>query len=616
MADQVESSVEISDEGLLKRFGVLLYTHEDMSDKKIKRFSQKARQASSLVKMRRGLSLMYDDLLHLRSSADKSEQQQYIYNIAFDCWITSEFRKKALSEIKDPSTLIPKHKEYFDLIEHMPGTPIELFNLWIRLNETIEQENAIDENNRPLLAEEVEQSVISIFQDPNLMLEAILHAHDNQIVDEDTGSNQIRAQEINPIPRFLQLANSAIYHRTQEIIARGKFSLDGGEKWPTGRIEENGLTADVQIKPDPATVEPYLQGESLAEWQTIAANTALEMNDETADVLDYITFEVVTQANGSDQDVIFSSYRFNQLRGIKKQKSGEGRRGGFKTEYRRNFARCVDHLSNTWIRVSEMEVFEPGKNGKRVKSKKRGLESRAIVVSARAGQLTIGGQLNADTYRGRLGPLFAEAVFGTWRQTALVSVKALGYDHYHQRWEKRLTRYLSWQWRIRQGMGNYLQPFDVATLLDAIGEEVNQTKPLRTKERLEKALDTLLNDEVIAGWQYCEGWDENIVGHRGWAAQWQAWKAVIEPPQEIFDQYKSISRIEAKKPKELQATTKPLGELLRNVRLSRCLSQLQAAEEIGINQATLSRIEKGANVRPNIRRKIEGWLSSVPCEHA
>jgi len=420
-----------------------------------------------------------------------------------------------------------------------------------------------------------------------------------------------RPQDIDPLPRFMELANSTVYYRTREIIAHGDFARNGGERWPTGYIRRGDLSADVQIKPDPATVEPYLAEEDLIGWQEKAADIALEMDDETADVLDYITYEVVNQANNPEQDVTFSAHRFSQLRGIQKQKAGDGHRGGYKTEYRRDFAREVEKLGTTWIRVAEMEVIEPDEKGKRRRSKKRGLESRAIVVSTRAGQLNLGGRIEPDSYRGRLGPLFAASVFGVWRQTALVSIKALGYDPYRQLPEKRLTRYLSWQWRIRQGFGNYLQPYEVATLLEAAGMKISKNNPTQTKERLEKALETLTTDGIVSGWQYGEGWNEEIVGKRGWAAQWKDWRIVVEPPQEILDHYKTIPVMEQKTPKALPANGETIGARLQAALADLGHTQLQAAEDIGINQATLSRVIRGKNPAPAIRKKIVTWLDNL-----
>ena len=70
---------------------------------------------------------------------------------------------------------------------------------------------------------------------------------------------------------------------------------------------------------------------------------------------------------------------------------------------------------------------------------------------------------------------------------------------YRQTWEKRLARYLSYQWRCKAHEGRYWQPFRVATLLAAVGAELDQRKPSRTRERLEKAPETLLAGRVDHG---------------------------------------------------------------------------------------------------------------------
>jgi len=85
--------------------------------------------------------------------------------------------------------------------------------------------------------------------------------------------------------------------------------------------------------------------------------------------------------------------------------------------------------------------------------------------------------------------VFAHFLAGPGRQTALLSAKALQYDPYRQTWEKRLTRYLSWQWRCEAHTGNYLQPFAVATLLTAIGYPVNRRRLTWQRDRLEKTPD-------------------------------------------------------------------------------------------------------------------------------
>jgi DNA-binding XRE family transcriptional regulator len=197
--------------------------------------------------------------------------------------------------------------------------------------------------------------------------------------------------------------------------------------------------------------------------------------------------------------------------------------------------------------------------------------------------------------------VFSQFLCGPGRQVALLSRKALEYDPYRQPYEKRLTRYLAWQWRNRQRRGAYLQPFNVNTLLAAVKKPVEPKHPGRTLQRLEKALETLYDDGVIAGWQYVD-----------FEKPWQERKVLIEPPQEIMDHYTKI-RLPAAKPLNVlpsgQRAGQSLSRRLREVRTTHGLTQLQLAEELDISPNYLAQIERGAK-KPSdkLQTKIVKWL--------
>jgi len=407
--------------------------------------------------------------------------------------------------------------------------------------------------------------------------------------------------------QFIQTASSSAYYHARDLIARGQLSQSNGETWPTGQIKEKDFTADVKIGPDPAKAD-YLAEDEIAEWQIKAASYAQTMDDDAADVLDYITLQVIERAKDKDQDVTFNADGFYELRGIQKHKAGNGCRGGYDNKLRDNFAREVEKLANTWVHVDEMVVIELDEKGKRRRSKKRGLESPAIIISARAGHMNNSKHIGSDAYKGRLGSLFAESIFGVARQTACISEKAIGYDSYRKKPEKRLTRYLSWQWRIRQGSGNYSQPYKVSCLLDAIRVEIDPKHPTCTRDRLEKALDTLQADNVVSTWQYGKGCDENIVGTKGWAERWKEWLVILEPPQDIIAHYSAIPKRKPKNAKAQPVTSDDIAERMRDAIDSLDWTNLQAAKDIGIHHTTLSRALNGETLTPATLKKINGWL--------
>lgn len=406
---------------------------------------------------------------------------------------------------------------------------------------------------------------------------------------------------------LLEVNNAAIYHRFREKLAFQDFGISESEPWPTANLttESKKLQAVAHVRPDPQKVEPFLSNEELVKWPEKMAEYVMSMNDLSADVLDIITASWLEKAEHALDIAPLKADDFLELRGLKEQKSGSGRRCGYKNRLRKEIASQIEILNSTWITVFEMEVANPTKGKKRIRKEKWRGESRAIVVSSVFGKVKDKTD-SVDPYIWsiRPGDVFAKFLFGPGRQTALLSQKALHYNPKSQKWEKRLARYLAYQWKARSQGKNYLQAFSVKTLLEAVDTKLNTKHPLRTRERLEKALNTLEADSVISGWQY-EKVDESIVGNKGWGDLWLNWNILIEPPQMIIEKYWEK--------KALPAPSAPLPKLSKcmiEFREAWELTQMQAAEEIGISPATYCKIENGGrNIRKNTRKKVEKWLN-------
>jgi DNA-binding XRE family transcriptional regulator len=416
---------------------------------------------------------------------------------------------------------------------------------------------------------------------------------------------------------LLNVDNAALYHKLREALATKHFQRSEGERWPAADLatEKKTVRATAQLRPHPKDVEPILTNSELDTWQERMAQHVLAMNDLTADVLDVISAVWLQQAQHHEAMANVTADDFLRLRGLQAKKSGTGRRGGYWDEQRQEISRQISILANLWITVAEMEVTEEveGKKGRyRKRTKWRGA-SKAVVVSSIFGPVTEDDTMEPYIWRVRPGDVFAKFLFGPGRQTALLSQKALEYDPYRQKWEKRLARYLAWQWRNRQGKGTYLQSFSVETLLKAISVTVDENNPLKTKERLEKALDNLHRDHVTAGWQYERAYEE-LVGQKGWWKAWLQWKILIEPPQTIMDHYATIKNAEVKLPKALlgeQDTGETMKEKIRQTRKARRLTQLQAAEKLEISANYLAMIERGIKTpSEQLKRKIIKWMET------
>ncbi|KNY27572.1 helix-turn-helix domain-containing protein [Pseudobacteroides cellulosolvens] len=399
----------------------------------------------------------------------------------------------------------------------------------------------------------------------------------------------------------IETDNSTLYHQFRSALATNDFKA--GEKYLTADLttDSKKLKAIAEIKP---SVE--LSEDQLIDWQNNMIRNVMSMDDLTADVLDILTSVWLEKSASPTDMVTLSVDNFLSLRGIQPKKNGDGRRGGFEEEQRKIISNQMNILDNTWIKVHEMEVTEVDERQKKRRVKWRG-ESKAVYISYRFGKVNNDNNMEAYVWNARPGDVFANFLFGHGRQTALLSQKALEYDPYRQKVEKRLARYFAWQWRNRQSSVSYFKPFTIKTLLEAIKENVYYRMPSRTKERIEKALDTLQNDNVIRGWQY-ENFDDSKL-KKGWVDDWLTSKVLIEPPEAIILQYEKIKKFPVKsfsQPIEINELSD-----LKRLRKEKKLTILQLSEEIGISASTISRVERGDIPSEDNKLKIIEWIKSI-----
>jgi hypothetical protein len=422
---------------------------------------------------------------------------------------------------------------------------------------------------------------------------------------------------------MLSVSTSTLYHEVRATVANGRrdFDVPDGAHWPTARVARKGVDAVIEVRPNIADADPFvLSPRQLTEWQQNMANHVMQMDDLTADVLDAICAIWIGQAGHARDDVAVTVNQLLERRGLQPKRSGTGRRGGYYSQQRRAIAQRIAALRDTWVTVAEMWV--PEANSKRRKMTPQQGEAPVLIVEFRVGPRTPGGSFVPDQCTGwsiRPGKVFADYLFGPGRQVGLLASKALEYDPHAQTWEKRLARYFSWLWRIRQYSGSYTDPITVRTLLEAVREPLNARKPNLTKERLEKALDQLQEDGVIAqGWQYEAGVDDGIVGQRGWARDWLLWKVTVEPPAFVTDHYATMPHQEPGARR--LGGTRPaatIGQRLAQARRSRGMRLAQVAEEVDVSISRLSRIERGV-VRPTeaVQRRLDHWLDGTEAASA
>ncbi len=407
---------------------------------------------------------------------------------------------------------------------------------------------------------------------------------------------------------YFEIANSKLYQKYRHAITTGDFNKKKGSKWPQADLSDKDLKATAYMMPD--TKETIALDETefakLQEKMQERVKELQRQGDLAADVFDIITALWLNESRYHDQMVTVKVDNFLRIRGLKTKKGAGGRPSGYTEKQRAEIEKYINILDRTWIRVHKMEVYEKGKRKPLVDA----AEGRAVLISSRFGQADIEGKIYPYEWRVRPGDMFSKYLFSPYgRQTALLSQKALQYDPYRQRWEKRLARYVAWQWRAdsKKQQQRGIEGIKVKTILERIGIEVEARNPSRTKERFEQALDQLQDDGVIANWQYFS-FNEHLIGKPGWVQEWLDWKVIIEAPEKLRGQYLKIKN-EKKVNESGDDIHFSIAQKVKRVRTEHNLITTKAAEEIGISAGKLNQIERGGKITAKMEKKLKKWLA-------
>lgn len=446
----------------------------------------------------------------------------------------------------------------------------------------------------PETAQQFEQSRAHVKE----ALERILKTLEEHVLDLPPTTSLRRAPVVNGL---LTTLSNQVYHELRRALALGGFSKNV-EGWPSEPIMGDGYCALAQLRPSPR--EP-IPDEALESYQQRMWALRKRLSDLDADVLDGVTAIWLENARYKDEMVAVTADDLLRLRGIKPKPGGRGR-GGYTDEQREAIVRSVENLAAIWLNVQEATIVREttDRRGRVHKVQESwAIQSPALVASSRLMQKTSRGSGKIYAWRVRPGDFFTPYLLGPGRQTALLSQKALAFDPYRQTWEKRLTRYFAYQWRVRARAGTYMQPFRVTTLLEQCEPTSDYKRPWRLKEHLEKALDNLEEAKVISSWSYqrAQGsgtYTDPATGEKlpNYEAQksrdWLNWTVLVEPPPEIVQHYQELS---TGKTRSIPASVSSaeLGDQIRRWRQREGLSQREAAKFLGITQAYLSDIEKG-----------------------
>ena len=422
---------------------------------------------------------------------------------------------------------------------------------------------------------------------------------------------------IDSYGQYIPVLSAKRIIETRDAMSKKLFQERPDTPWPTFPFSEGGF---IQLRPPDLETQLLLPPEKLDLLAEKMFTQIRKLSDRTADAFDIMTSTWIDQAKNVDSRARGDIDKFLAMRGLVTKHKDRGR--AFRKKQRQEMLEDISLISFLWFDLGEVEIYY--KDGNKTKKKKEAIRSRAFAITDTTGQPRFDGFVE-DVHKFIYVPglAFAHYLIGPGRQVMQLSSLALKYDPDSQKPEKRLTRYLSSLWRIEAKNSRFVKNYKVETLLEAVGEDAispNRIKnhPGDARRRLEKALDRLHKDQVIAGWQY-ERLDEDITDKRGWFDAYRKTTIIIEAPAEIQEHYRSIFENTRKRIAKLpapKAAPAPaphfngLGEKLRTERRRRKLTQLQMGEILGVSPGRVSQIETGRdNPSAKVQDKIRAWLS-------
>ncbi|WP_096203162.1 helix-turn-helix domain-containing protein [Bacillus sp. FJAT-45350] len=447
-----------------------------------------------------------------------------------------------------------------------------------------------------------------------------------------------------------ETGSSLLFHKLREAISLNSFSKKDGI--PTVEIKNGNQTHVAQIHTHVDDGMILTNGE-IDQWETLMAQAITSMDDLTADAFDVISILWMKSASTEKDMVSFNHEDVLTMRQIQKNKNKLGY-GTFRKKDRDEVMKRIAALASIWLRVDEDDEVHFIDQTSLSEYKKSKLK-RLFVVD----NVTIAHDRQTNDVIGiyeceiRPGDLLASYLHGAKKSTGMLSLKALQYNPVKHKHHKRLTRYLSWQWRIRSRKTDFERPYNIGGergLLSVLGmDSTNDKRPFRVKESFESILDTLQEDKIIDSWHYVSI-DETRMGkgNRGWLTNyWMTLQVIILPPKEIIS---GLSIEEKPRPLEIEEVINEFGkklsrtkkrddqmnreeqlvlglhfeetdststdykitpELVQHTRKKRGLTLSKAAKEIGIAHTTLSRFEKNEIKKPNSKNdeKLRKWIT-------
>ncbi|PFJ19202.1 hypothetical protein COD67_19825 [Bacillus cereus] len=449
---------------------------------------------------------------------------------------------------------------------------------------------------------EIEGFIEKEFQDVALSNSIILEN------DQNIGKTNIVNHE-----DYYEVNNSAVYYKLRDGIAKNQFEEDEISKVLQYPIETRSSNGVAQLSSHKDEDLRLTNIEEAARWNTLVDDVMSNMDDLTADCLDAITIQWINEAKSPDEFIDFSYEQVLEMCNI--PKTVVKNKEYYRAEDKIKIAKRIAALASIFIYLNDdnevVVLNDRDDDGERLELKREVIKRLFVLDSVVLWRHSVTNEyMGIESCRIKPGSFLTNYLYGSNNTTALLSKKALEYNSYRHKYHKRLIRYLTWQWRIRQMYSSLKKPYSIGgdKGLLSVMDIPKDWKPNRIREQLENVLMDLENEKVISHWEYSDPLDEQQIGKRNWFKNYYANLGItILPPEEMLlsmDRVigkKSIEELQEQLPevtvvKEVRKTVESIEQIEKKIRdqilkihNEKKVSIREIADEISISPSTLSR---------------------------
>ncbi|PEA24192.1 hypothetical protein CN923_23555 [Bacillus cereus] len=446
----------------------------------------------------------------------------------------------------------------------------------------------------------------------------------------NTTDEKLKEHSIDLQEDYYPVSNDAVYYQLRDGIAKNHFEEDEVGAVPVLPLETKNTSGVAQLSSHKDEDLRLVNTNEAERWSILVDGVISNMDDLTADCLDTITIQWLNQAKSPDDFIDFSYENVLDLCNIPKA-SANGIEY-YRAEDKIKIAQRIAALASIFIYLNDdnevVVLNDRAETGEQFEMK-REIIKRLFVLDS----VVLWRDKNTNDYVGiescriKPGSFLSMYLYGSSSTTALLSKKALEYNSYRHKFHKRLIRYLSWQWRIRQQYSNLKRPYSIdgeKGLLSVMGINIAKGRPHRIREQLENVLIDLEKEKIISHWKYAEEIDESRIGERNWFKNYYSKLGIIIlPPKELMDNIGGPVKKKVTATPDIQEnnlitntvthTTVSTEELIRDKIMHQHMHQnrtmREIADELGLSPATLSRFcnKKMKRISNSVNNKLTKW---------